>query len=268
MGAAMSKLRLTLLIITFFSIISLNILIFLEPTNWLAYIIFLILIIYCNIRLKKIERERLFKITMIYLNDCNPERYLVEIENYQKKLVKTRLRRLIDKISNALILMDIGKLQDSHDILNSIIPYEAKLSPFVKFWYYKAWIYYLEEIKCIDKIEVLMAELYEIANTAPRRYKMQLQDNYQLVLSRYYVLAGIYLDKAEESFAEVFTGTYPKLVVIISHYYLGLIALKQGRYNLALERFDYVVNNGPKLYISSKSINLIKQINNQLNNQY
>ena len=247
-------------------LIPVNLMLILDPENWLVYIIFLVVIFYCNYRIRKTERNKVLAITMIYLHECNPERYLYEIEKYQKTLIKTRRRRKIDKISKALILMDIGKLQDAKKILNEMIENEPKMSPFVKFWYFKAWIYYLEEYRAVDKIEVLMKELFEIVTTAPLRYKVQLQDNYQLILSRYYVNAGIYLDKAEASFSEVFTGKYPKLVILVSFYYLGLIALKQGRLDLALERFDFVVKNGPKLYISDKSISLINKINQQVYN--
>ena len=49
-------------------------------------------------------------------------------------------------------------------------------------------------------------------------------------------------------------------------YYLGLIAYKQGLYQLALDRLHYVTENGPKLHISRKSSQLIKIINKKLDN--
>ena len=264
----MSKLRLIMLIVSFFTLISLSVLIIFDPEKWLAYFLFSVFILFCNFRIKRIERDRLLAITMIYLNECNPDRYLCEIGKYQKSLIKTRNGRLLNLISKAMILLDGGRVEETEEILKGIAKYEAKLSPFVRFWYYKAWFYYLEENRRTEKIEELIAELFRIANSAPLRYRTQLLDNYQLILCRYYVLTGTHLERAERSFSEVFTGNYPKLVVVISHYYLGLIAYKQGLYQLALDRLHYVTENGPKLHISRKSSQLIKIINKKLDNYY
>lgn len=257
-----------MLIISFITLISLSILIIFDPDRWLAYFIFSVIILFCNFRIKKIDRDKLLAITMIYLDDCDPDLYLQEISKYQRTLVRTKSGRLLNLISRALILLDGGRVDETVAILKGIARFEAKLSPFVRFWYYKAWFYYLEENRRTEKIEELIAELFRIANSAPLRYRTQLLDNYQLILCRYYVLTGTHLERAERSFSEVFTGNYPKLVVVISHYYLGLIAYKQGLYQLALDRLHYVTENGPKLHISRKSSQLIKIINKKLDNYY
>lgn len=261
----MSKIRLTMLIISFITLISLSILIIFDPDRWLAYFIFSVIILFCNFRIKKIDRDKLLAITMIYLDDCDPDLYLQEISKYQRTLVRTKSGRLLNLISRALILLDGGRVDETVAILKGIARFEAKMSAFVRFWYYKAWFYYLEEMKYTERIEVLMAEMFRIANSAPLRFRSQLLDNYQLILCRYYVLTCTHLDRAEKSFAEVFAGNYPKLVVVVSHYYLGLIAFKQGQYEKALNRFHYVTENGPKLHVAHKSLDLIKRINEKLN---
>src|SRR5690554_3749311 len=113
----MSKLRLIMLIVSFFTLISLSILIIFDPEKWLAYFLFSVIILFCNFRIKRIERDRLLAITMIYLNECNPDRYLCEIGKYQKSLIKTRNGRLLNLISKAMILLDGGRVEETEEIL-------------------------------------------------------------------------------------------------------------------------------------------------------
>jgi len=258
----MTKLRFYYWIFSILAVLFFVVLVVIDPENAQAYFILEVGIIFINFYLKRKEKNRLLKITMIYINECNPERYLYELEQFNKKRIRSKHMLIMDKISKSLIYLDIGKIEESYKILFSLVEVEPSFNTFMRFWYYKSWIYYYEEVKEIKRMKYLIDKTTELIELSPLKYRNQLQANFKQILARYYVTAGIYLDNAEDNYSEVFKGRFPKLTVVLSVYYLGVIAYKQGKYDLAVERLQSVVRNGKYLFVSEKSKVLLEKISN------
>lgn len=224
------------------------------------YFFFMLAVFYYNYTLKKKDRIKLHKISSIYFNDCNPRLYLSEIEKYNKKIIRSKKGKILHQISKSLIYLDLGDLSACHEILLSLVNQEETFTIVIKFWYYKAWIYYYDEIDQPGRMKILLQELEKLAQTAPAKYQKQLKLNFRQVQARYYVKVGIYLDTAEAIYSEIFKGRYPRLTVVLNLYYLGVIAYKQARYDLAVERLNSVVKNGNQLYVVEKAKQLIEEI--------
>jgi len=113
-------------------------------------------------------------------------------------------------------------------------------------------------------MEVLYNQAQKLLSSIPPKLKPIIESNFKYIQARYFVKAGIYLDSAESIYGEAFRGRYPYLTVLNSIYYLGVIAVKQGKKEIALERFNAIIKSGKsKLAIFNKSQEMIKKIGDE-----
>lgn len=211
-----------------------------------------------------IEKRKMNQVVMIYVNDCDPLRYLEEYENLIRTYVSTSTSRVINQIGKALLLMEAGEIDSAKSILDALVDDEPGFNNSLKFLYYKAWIFYFDETNNLEKMEVLYNQAQKLLSSIPLKLKPIIDSNFKYIQARYFVKAGIYLDSAESIYGEAFKGRYPYLTVLNSIYYLGVIALKQGKKEIAMERFSAIIKSGKSnLAIFNKSHEMIKKIGDE-----
>lgn len=261
----MSKLRfLSIIIIALY-------IIFVFPLQILGYVditIFILIgltlmIIYYFIW--KNENKKLTNISKIYLHGCDPIKYIDEYQKFLKNSITNKNSQILNKITISLAYISSGDAEEARKILDSLVDLEPKFDLNIRFWYYKAWIYYFEEIKEIERIKILIKQAKLLIDDCPLKYKAQLISNYNQIIARYYVLSNIHLELAEEEFKKIFKGNFPKFNVVVNVYYLGVISYKQRDYQNALEYFNSVIKNGNKLAVVNKAKTYIENIQNEIN---
>jgi len=127
---------------------------------------------------------------------------------------------------------------------------------------------YFEETKELERIKTLINQVKELIDISPLKFKTQLISNYNQIIARYYILANIHLNLAEQEFSKIFRANFPKFNVVVNVYYLGLIAYKQTDYKRALEYFRSVAKNGNKLSVVKKANEYIEKINEEIRKEF
>lgn len=214
---------------------------------------------------KYFEKRKLIAISKIYLDTCDPVKYVEEYQKYLKQIVTKEKYKYLHSITIALAHISAGKIIEAKQTLDELVEKEPHFDSIIRFWYYKAWIYYFEETKEIAKFKVLMHELKKLVDQCPYKFREQLLSNYNNIVARYYVLNNIHLDIAYKEFSKVFFGRYPKLNAVINVYYLGVIAYLENNYNEAKEYFNSVIRNGNKLEVVNKAKKYLSLINEDIN---
>jgi tetratricopeptide (TPR) repeat protein len=209
---------------------------------------------------RRLERKKLFEMTMIYLNELDPLRYLEAYEKYNRQRLRSKNAKLMDEITKAQILLDAGKIPETREVLESLIDREPQFSAFVRFWYYKNWINYFDEVDDPARMKFLLNQLSESIETLPQKYRWQMLANLHIIEARYYVHEGIFLDTAEERYSEILKGNSPRLMMMHCVYQMGVIAYKTGRFDIAKSRLQSVVKNGNQLHIVTKAEELLNKM--------
>jgi hypothetical protein len=236
------------------------ILIYLDNEHSYLYMLAELGLFVSDMELRKKEKQKYARLTAIYVSECDPERYLLEYEKYRKSLLFPKRKIPMATISKALVYVDLGDFDTARNLLLGLADEEAKMSDFVRFWYYKAWIYCYDETKETARMKVLIDQQKIIIERIKSRYQMQLLANYQLIVARYYLRAGIYLENAETIYHQVLNGPYPKLTYVLCEFRLGEIAFLKNQYETAQERFHAVIRNGNKLYVTKKAHEFLDKI--------
>lgn len=264
----MSKLRLIVLIIASIYVVFVLPLVILEIIQSSVYIligIILFAIYYFTLRLEKVN---LLRISKIYLNECDPLKYITEYKKYLSNFIQAKTNKYLNEITISLAYLSLGELGEAKNILDDLVEFEPNFSPPLRFWYYKAWIYYFEETKELERIKTLINQVKELIDISPLKFKTQLISNYNQIIARYYILANIHLNLAEQEFSKIFRANFPKFNVVVNVYYLGLIAYKQTDYKRALEYFRSVAKNGNKLSVVKKANEYIEKINEEIRKEF
>ena len=252
------------------SIFSLPLFIFDDRFHLTYYFLIVIVLFGVNIFLKRADKALIKSINQIYIFECDPLKYFHKYQAYLKKCFVSKNALIMLKNTEALVNLDAGNITHAKTILDTLVDQEPTFNNLTKFWYYKAWIHYLEEQNEIKKMEVLINKQKELLNFLPPSVRPQFEANYNSLVARYYVKNGIYLDNAEMFYSDILRGNYPKINIVTSVFYLGVISFKQGKYELAAERFRSVKRSANKLYISEKAekyLDLIEQKTALLNNE-
>lgn len=259
----MSRIRFIFLIFNFMYIIFIFPLTLLDYFSLdLSFTIGLVLIIAFYV-LKRIDRNKFIKVTKVYLDECDPEKYIYEFKKLMKHIILPSKAKYLNDITIAMAYYSLGKIEEARKSLEKLVDVEPKFPPVIRFWYYKAWLYYFLETKEIEKIKTLLEQSRLIIDNVPTKFKSQLSSNYNNLTARYYVLANIHLNLAEQEFSKIYKMNLPKLHVVSNVYYLGVIAYKQNDFRRALECFKSVEKNGNKLIFVQKALFYINKINEE-----
>lgn len=213
---------------------------------------------------RKREKQKLIYISKIYLHECDPIRYIEEYNKYLKNFVLSKRFKTLHKITNSMAYLAAGKIDEAKQILDEFVENEPNFYPVIRFWYYKAWIYYFEETKELARIKILIQEVQKIIHITPLKYRPQLLSNYNQMIARYYVASKIHLNLAEDEFKKVFNRNLPKLNVVVNVYYLGVISFLNKDYVTAKEYFNSVIKNGNRLIVVDRAKEYLDLIDNGL----
>ncbi|MDD3999695.1 MAG: hypothetical protein PHX62_02210 [Bacilli bacterium] len=256
----MHKLRYLFFIISFIIATTLFVLIAFDYILFEVYFGIIIIVLILNFYFKRIETRKLFELTLIYINELEPLKYLEESTKYNKKRFLSKSAKRMDKITSALVLLDGAKIEEAHQVLLELVDIEEKMTPFIRFWYYKAWIHYYDEVDDILRMKFLADQNKTLITYIPQKFSAQILANYELLRARCFVKEGVFLDTAETYYTQVLSGRFPKLTVINCVYQLGLIAYKNNNFNLAKKRLQSVVTNGKNLNAALKARQLLDKI--------
>lgn len=256
----MSKLKFILLIIDAVYVIFVLPLAILGYINFSIFVIIAIIFVIVNFSVNRYEKIKLVKISKIYLDECDPLRYIEEYKKLLSRSILTKNAKVLNDITIALANISYGDIEEAKKTLDGLVESEPKFDSVLRFWYYKAWIYYFEETNEVDRIKTLILQSKQLVDRCPGKYKAQLISNYNQIIARYYVSANIHLNLAEQEFNKIFKANFPKFNVVVNVYYLGVIAYLQKNYIRALEYFNSVAKNGNRLAVVNKSKNYIKKI--------
>ena len=188
-----SKTRLILQILNGLNFIFVIPLVFLDYVDSFVFLIIAIIIAVPSLILKRYDKQKFILIAKIYLDECDPEKYLIEYKKFLKRMVVSNNQKILTESTLALAHLSIKKISESKRILDSLVQYEPRFSPYIRFWYYKSWIIYFEETNEIERMRVLIQQSKTIIDNSPLKYKPQLISNYNQLISRYYVKNNIHL---------------------------------------------------------------------------
>lgn len=262
----MSKLKFILLIINAVFVIFVLPLAILDYVNFSIFFLISIGLVVIYFSVSRYEKIKLVKISKIYLDECDPIRYIEAYKKLLSRSILSKNAKVLNDITIALANISYGDIEEAKRTLDGLVESEPKFDSVLRFWYYKAWIFYFEETNEVERIKTLIFQSKQLVDRCPIKYKAQLISNYNQIIARYYIAANIHLNLAEQEFNRVFKSNFPKFNVVVNVYYLGVIAYLQKNYIRALEYFNSVAKNGNKLAVVNKSKNYIKLIENIQNN--
>lgn len=231
-----------------------------EQIDYNIFFIIIVFSIFLHVYFQKYERKKALKIHLIYLHDLNPLVYLEEYQKFNKKRFLSKSAKLISKINCAIVLLTAGKLEKSHQVLLELVDLEPKFGPYLRFWYYTAWINYYDEVDDLQRMKFLLEQNKIILKEIPAKYRQKLVENYEFFRAKCLVKEGVFLDTAENFFLGILRGNLPKLTILNCIYQLGLIAYKNRQYDLSKRRLLSVVTNGKDLNEAKKAKTILEKI--------
>jgi hypothetical protein len=256
----MYKLRFIFHLFSLILSIGFLILIILDEVWFEVYLTIIVINFILNIYFRKAEKKKLMEITFIYINELEPLKYLEEYQKFNKKRFLSRNTKIMDKISTALVLIDAGQINKSYETLFELVDEEEKFNPFIRFWYYKAWIHYFDEVDDLSRMRFLAEQSKFLIQDISPKYRSQILANFELMRARCFIKEGIFLKAAENKYNEVLRGRFPRLTVVNSVYLLGVIAYKKQDYDLSKKRLISVIQNGKELNAAKKAKLLLETI--------
>lgn len=257
----MSKIRFIVVILSLIYILFIFPLAIIDLITLEIFILIGLVLIISFHSIKRVERKKIVNVSKFYLDECDPIKYIKDLKKLLKHFILFKSIKYLNEITIALAYISAGNLDDAKNILESLVDIEPKFSVIIRFWYYKAWIYYFEETNEIERIKVLIEQSRLLIDKTPTRFKAQMLSNYNQIIARYYVLANIHLNLAEEEFNKIFKTNFPKMNVVVNVYYLGVIAYRNNDLKHARDYFKSVVKNGNKLNVVLKSNEYLEKIN-------
>ena len=153
-----------------------------------------------------------------------------------------------------MIKIDMGEIDEAEKLLTEIAPIIDKANPFNRYNYYRAWcgIYY--ERMQTNRYKILLEEACKIIdNQKPSIIKDQMATNFRYLEAKYFIMEGIYLDKARTLYDDTLTNNTSTLMRMVANYYLGVISAKSGQREKAIDYFKY-------LAFSDRKINLVMKL--------
>ncbi len=254
------KWRLFYLILSSILLLTLAYFVIKERFSYDIFFLLIVFFLFLHFFFQRFEKKKTLKIHMIYLQDLNPLAYLEEYQKFNKKRFLSKAAKSINKINSALVLLTADKIEKAHQILIGLVDQEPKFGSYLRFWYYTAWINYYDEVDDLTRMKFLLEQNKAILKEIPPKYRQKLVENFEFFKAKCFVKEGIFLDTAENYFYDILRTNLPKLTILNCVYQLGVIAYKNGKYELSKRRFQSVVMNGKDLNEAKKAKTFLEKI--------
>lgn len=221
-----------------------------RPSSSLMRVSFLLVLLIVLVQLSKYAKNanELSKCILIYYNKCDPDKLYEEVEKQLEtvKIYQFKAELLVNK---ALCLKEMGKLKESYKVLKSIELDSCKFK-YIKVVYYLnlSDLYILmskydDAVICLQHAKRLAERMLIGKNKYLTFIELNMKDVYVNHMGK--------LDGAEEFYLKVLEKETTELMKCSIRHSLGVLYLKQGREQEALELFRYVEEKGNKLYIAT-----------------
>lgn len=246
-----------------FGVIGVFVLAYFEITGRFQYpiiILYALLFFILTIYLHRAEKNKIMKLQLIYIHDLEPLIYLSEYEKYNKRRLRSKTFKTLDKINSVVILIDAGEIEEAHRLLMELTEEEPEFGIFLRFWFYNAWIHYFDQIDDLPRMKVLLEEIKKLLPLFPLKQKPKMYANYEMISVKVGIREGKDLEAAENYLTYVLRGHLPKITVLKCIYQLGIIAHKKGAQQTAKNRFLAVIANGKNLNITRKAKAYLEKI--------
>lgn len=219
-----------------------------------SYIMFYaFLVVFLNYFFHRAEKNKIMNLYRIYIENLDPLGYIKEYEKYNKLRIQSKDAKTLDKINEAILLLDAGKPEAAHEILMSLTELEPRFRPYLRFWFYNAWFNYFNETEDTKRMRFLLEEIKKLLPQFPPKKRQKMYANYALAKAKLAVKEGKDLDSAESFFSMLVKGDFPKITILNALYQLGIISYKKGNPEVAKRRLLAVAGNGKNLNISRKA---------------
>lgn len=234
---------------------------FIDDTYYWIYTLLIVLLLIPNFILKKKEQKEIMDQAIIYSRDGDGKKYVVMLRQINRKMIKSKNSRIFDDILYTNVYMDIGDFDKAREVLDRLVEKEETFSDFMRFFYYKSWITYLLNYDDLDKCDVLLKQLSKLIDSAPKSLKSQYILNYQLLISKYNIRKGIYLEAAKKTLKQIMYNNPTPLMEMSCSYFIGVIEVKMGRYDEAKKLFMYVTEFNEQLNYVKKAKKYLQNLN-------
>lgn len=236
---------------------------FMTPNEILSnvFILTVPIVMIPNFFIRNHTQKSLRELESIYINECDPFRYLELMEKNNKKNIQTRMSRYFYKIRRADFLCECGDFKEARRLLDELLESEEEFNNAILAYYYKVWISYFIEFGNFDRVEILLEQMQQLSVGLTNRTMIMFTNSmYFSCLSKYNVYTKRDLLNTEKYFANLVNSNAGKAYVVSGMYYLALIALHNGEIDKAKRRSKYVYENGNKLSYARKIIKVIEHL--------
>lgn len=240
----------------------------LAPYNYITNIFFICIpiILIPNYFIRRHIKASFKEMESIYINECDPQRYLEAFEKSDKYNISTTMSRYFHKIRKADFLCECLKFKEARVILDELLEVESQMNNALLSYYYKVWISYFIEFGHFDRVQVLLEQMQQLPQTSTNdTMHMFCNSMYFSCLAKYNVLTKRDLDNTEKYFASLVNSNAGKAYIVSGMYYLSLIAIEKGEIEKAKRRSKYVYEHGNKLSYVSKIEPILNYLDNYNN---
>lgn len=237
---------------------------FLTPNEFIStiFVLFIPIILIPNYFIRSHVKKISDKIEAVYFSECDPFRYLEQMEENNRKYIKTAQSKFYFKIKRADFLCECGNFKEAREILDELLEHESDFNNALLSYYYKVWVSYFFEFGNFDNAGVILEQMQKIACQPSNRATMMFSKSlYFSCLSKYNVLTKRDLANTEKYFAAMVNSNAAKAHMVSGMYYLTLIAIEKKEYEKARRRSKYVKENGNKMSYTKKIKTVIDYLN-------
>lgn len=261
----MRKRRLICLILSFIALIVLTAL-SLTYDNPFLFILLMILVLILNNVIKNKERQITNDIIARYGQECDPFKYIEELNNYANKCFLTKKQKLLYNLYYSLAYLDAGDFDNVKNRLLEIDNQSNELDEVMQILYLKAWCDYFFYNNLDEKMKFTLLKMRDlITNSNNKALKNNYSIIYMLLEAKYYIVSGVHLDKAKELLKNRKVLIPTKLSLISSNYQMALLDIKEGNYLAAKDKLTVISSKNDKLYVVRKANQLLEEVNEKLN---
>ena len=258
----MRKGRFWYTIISFLLAIGLLVFSILSNTPYYIYIYIIIaLLLVPNFTFRNAEKNQLIRIIGNYTVNCDAGVFYEELKSFYDSLYLTKKARKVNNIMLAMILVDMGKIDEARSMLEELSDIVDKLNHFNRYNYYRAWCNVYYEKGEAKHYMVLLDQMRIIVdNEKPSMVKDQMAMNFRYIEAKYFIMNGIYLDKARSIYEETLNNSTPLIMKLSANYYLGVISSKENQREKAIDYFKKVAFSGRKINLVNKATKYVEAL--------
>lgn len=198
--------------------------------------------------------RKMQRITNILNNECDPERFLAEIDKLQK-IKNKEVYTTYMTLNKVCALENMDRAQEAKGILSSITSFATsrlgRLNQAMHL-YLTAWVQIdLEDITGAENA-IMQLKTFTGSKKLPQKAGETVRMEYEKLAAALEILKGSF-EGAEGNCKSLFERATTELSRLDAKYYLGKTYLYYGKTNKAREAFQYVIDHGNKLHMVTKA---------------